>query len=85
MENISLPSLFGEGLGERLLYGFDDSVLIFLLCNSIHYTLHFDADYTAICTKLRGNLMQFESSFDANCMDFQREYRALFECNFITT
>ena len=41
--------------------------------------------YTAICTKLRGNLMQFGNSFDANCMDFQREYRALFECNFITT
>ena len=26
--------------------------------------------YTAICTKLRGNLMLFGNSFDANCMDF---------------
>ena len=69
----------------RPFYGFNDSVFIFLLCNSIHHALHFDADYTAICTKLRGNLMQFGSSFDANCMDFQREHRTLFDCNFITT
>ena len=54
-------------------------------CILTQVTVRFESSYTAICTKLRGNLMQFGSSFDANCMDFQREYRALFEYNFITT
>ena len=54
-------------------------------CILTQVTVRFESSYTAICTKLRGNLMQFGNSFDANCMDFQREYRALFECNFITT
>ena len=69
----------------RPFYGFNDSVFIFLLCNSIHHALHFDADYTAIWGRLRDDLRLFRRWFDANCMDFHREHRTLFECNFITT
>ena len=42
----------------RPFYGFDDSVFIFLLCNSIHYALHFDASYGAIWVKLHRYLHQ---------------------------
>ena len=54
-------------------------------CILTQVTVWFESSYIVICTKLRGNLMQFGSSFDANCMDFHREHRTLFECNFITT
>ena len=54
-------------------------------CILTQVTVWFESSYIVICTKLRGNLMQFGSSFDANCMDFQRGDRTLFECNFITT
>ena len=55
------------------------------VCTNFDFSSFSRISYIVICTKLHGNLMQFGSSFDANCMDFQREHRTLFECNFITT
>ncbi|EFB33545.1 hypothetical protein HMPREF0971_00308 [Segatella oris F0302] len=66
-------------------YGFDVSIFISLPCNSIHHTLHFDADYTAICIKSRDEMMHFIKHFHIKSAIYLPEFISLFNSFFITT
>ena len=51
----------------RSFYGFNTLIFIILNCNSIHHALQLDADYRAVCIRIRDEMVQIRRWFDANC------------------
>ena len=68
----------GFNASVKSFYGFDAPVFISLACNSIHNTLLFAPKHKAIWGRLRDDFRLFRRWFDANRMEFQREYCSLF-------
>ena len=54
----------------RSFYGFNTLIFIILNCNSIHHALQLDADYRAVCIRIRDEMVQIRRWFDANCSIF---------------
>ena len=67
----------------RSFYGFNTLIFIILNCNSIHYALQLDADYRAVCIRIRDEMVQITRWFDANCSFFSCEISLRFVLNHV--
>ena len=67
----------------RSFYGFNTLIFIILNYNSIHHALQLDADYRAVCIRIRDEMVQIRRWFDANCSIFLCEMSLRFVLNHV--